>query len=82
MVQIYVGKSKSKVPRAVKELRAFKKVKLNPGDQTRLNLEILVKDLAYYEESVSDWIVEPGDYIIYIGNASDQIYKKFKITVD
>lgn len=82
VVQIYVGKSKSKVPRAVKELRAFKKVKLNPGDQTRLNLEILVKDLAYYEESVSDWIVEPGDYIIYIGNASDQIYKKFKITVD
>lgn len=82
VVQIYVGKSKSKVPRAVKELRAFKKVKLNPGDQTRLNLEILVKDLAYYEESVSDWIVEPGEYIIYIGNASDQIYKKFKITVD
>ncbi|UCE95031.1 MAG: fibronectin type III-like domain-contianing protein [Flavobacteriaceae bacterium] len=66
---------------AVKELKAFKKVRLKPGDQTRLNLEIPVQDLAYYDESISDWVIEPGDYSIYIGNASDKIYKKIKIRV-
>lgn len=82
VVQVYVGKSKSKVERALKELKAFNKVFLKKGESKSMVLEIKVEDLAYYNEEKSDWTVEEGGYVIYVGNASDNITEKIKISVE
>ena len=82
VVQVYVGKPKSKVERATKELKAFKKIGLNYGETSTVKLTIDVDQLAFYDESISDWNLEKGEYNIYVGNASDQISEKVKIKVE
>lgn len=82
VVQVYVGKKKSKVARALKELKGFQKVAVTAGEQKQVEIKIPVSSLMYYNESISDWSLEKGTYQVYIGNASDNCVKKFKIQVD
>ena len=82
VVQVYVGKPNSEVKRALKELKAFQKVPLAGGKNASVELSISVDDLAFYDESISDWNLEKGDYLIYVGNASDSISKKVKVTIN
>ncbi|KXX72341.1 glycoside hydrolase family 3 C-terminal domain-containing protein [Flammeovirga sp. SJP92] len=82
VVQVYVGKNKSKVERALKELKAFEKVELSAGETSKLTLKVAISDLKYYDEEQSDWALESGDYYIYVGNSSDNISKRLKISVD
>jgi len=81
VVQVYVGKPESNVKRAVKEQKAFKKVHLDKGGKAAVELVFDADDLSYYDESISDWNLEKGDYLIFVGNASDNISKKLKITI-
>jgi len=81
VVQVYVGKKKSKVNRATKELKGFKKIFILKGDTKKLEIDIPVDKLAFYDEENSDWNIEKGEYIIYVGNASDNISKELKITI-
>src|SRR5699024_12195714 len=55
VVQLYVGARDSKVERANKELKAFTKVALAPGQTRVLQLEVPVQELAYYD-SQSGWV--------------------------
>lgn len=81
VVQVYVGKVKSKVPRALKELKGYQKLNIAAGASQSGSVAINVADLAYYDESKSEWVVEPGDYHLYVGNASNDISKKIKISI-
>src|SRR5690606_13574140 len=60
--QLYLNKSKSQVPRAAKELKAFKKVYLKAGESQTVTMELPVSSFAYYDETKSGWAVEPGSY--------------------
>lgn len=81
VVQVYVGKSNSKVIRALKELKGFKKTFLKSGKQTKEEIIINVSDLSFYNESISGWDLERGDYAIYVGNASNSISKLMIIKI-
>jgi beta-glucosidase len=81
VVQVYIGKPKSKVERALKELKGFSKVYLEKGDSKNVEILVDVENLAYYDETLSKWQLEPGEYIIYTGNSSDNISEKLKITI-
>ena len=82
VIQIYIGKPKSKVKRAVKELKGFHKVELSQGESQNITITIAISKLAYYNETISDWTLEKGDYMVYIGNASDNIIEKLKIKIE
>jgi len=82
VVQVYIGIPKSKVERAVKELRAFQKVQLDAGAVTQISLSIPVDKLAFYNEEAQDWELEAGSYTVFVGNASDNIVKEMKIKVE
>jgi beta-glucosidase len=81
VVQVYVGKSKSKVKRALKELKGFQKVTVLKGGTESVEILINTNDLSFYDESISNWNLEKGDYLIYVGNASNNISKEIKITI-
>ena len=81
VVQVYIGKPKSKVKRAIKELKGFQKVSVDSGKQNSVSINISVKSLVFYDETISNWALEKGDYIVYVGNASDNISKKIKISI-
>ena len=76
-----IGKPKSKVKRAIKELKGFQKITIDSGKQNKVSINIPVKSLVFYDETISNWNLEKGDYIVYIGNASDNISKKIKISI-
>ena len=81
VVQVYVGKLNSKVERALKELKGFKKIHLAKGERLSGEIEIDVDSLEYYDEAISDWSLEQGDYMIYVGNASDYITAELRIKI-
>ncbi len=69
VVQIYVSVPASRVERAPKELKAFRRVGLKPGETKTVQVDIPIKDLAYYDEQ-SGWTVEPTSYTLIAGQHS------------
>ena len=81
VVQVYVGKPKSNIKRALKELKGFQKVNLKKGESKTIEISIDVKNLSFYDESISDWNFEKGKYIIHVGNASNNIIKTIPVSI-
>ena len=81
VVQVYVGKPDSGIERAEKELKGFKKVSLHPGESETVEIAIPVESLAYYDEASASWQVEPGNYRVSVGNASNRIVESLTISV-
>lgn len=80
-VQVYVSKNSSKVERAEKELKAFKKVLVNKGATEAVAITIPVKDLAYFDAETMKWVVEPGEYKISVGSSSRDIRETAVISI-
>ncbi|HEV2663269.1 MAG TPA: glycoside hydrolase family 3 C-terminal domain-containing protein, partial [Blastocatellia bacterium] len=69
VVQFYVAVPTSRVERAPKELKAFRRVGLKPGETKTVRVDIPAKDLAYYDEQ-SGWMVESTSYTLIVGQHS------------
>jgi beta-glucosidase len=69
-VQVYAEPPKGQVARAPRELRAFKKVSLAPGQSQRVTMSFDRKDLAWYDVRSKQWVVDPGTYRLRIGTSS------------
>ncbi|MDN4473892.1 beta-glucosidase family protein [Demequina zhanjiangensis] len=80
VVQIYVGDPVAAVDRPVRELRAFAKVSLAPGESTVVALELDDRAFAYW--GADGWIVEPGEYTIEVGRSSRDIVATATLTLD
>ena len=78
VVQLYVSDKKASVERPLKELKAFQKVFLQPGESRDVRLTIGRDALSFYDEATSSWKAEPGEFEALIGTASDQISSKLK----
>ena len=78
VVQLYVSDVKSSLPRPLKELKAFKKVFLQPGETQNVTLTIDVNALSFYDDSKQNWVAEPGDFMALIGTSSDHLTSKVK----
>lgn len=71
VVQCYVTDKECSVERPVKELAAYSKVFLQPGESAQVEL-VLGKDaFAFYDVAKKDFVVEPGSFLIQVGNASN-----------
>lgn len=71
VVQLYIRDDYSSVTRPVKELKGFKKIWLEPGQSQTVNFTITSELLSFYDTNMK-WVVEPGDFTIMVGTASDQ----------
>jgi beta-glucosidase len=69
VVQLYMAAQGSAVERAPKELKAFARVALVPGETRAVRLEVPVADLAYYDEA-HGWVIERIAYEVIIGRSS------------
>ena len=81
VIQLYTGKTASSVLRPKKELKAFDKVFLTPGEEKTVDLKVKIKDLAFYDEKTSSWKVESGDYVLYTATSAKDIISTLNITV-
>lgn len=69
-VQLYVAPPESVLFKPVRELRAYEKVFLKPGESRQVRFDLDRRAFAYYNVNVSDWLVESGEYRIEIGASS------------
>ena len=81
VAQLYVSDPVCSVMRPVKELKGFKKVFLKPGESRRITLDIPVSSLAFYSEAQSQFVVEPGEFILQLGASTSDIKQKISIDV-
>lgn len=81
VVQLYVGCERSRVERAVRELRAFRRVHLAPGESAVVTLEVPVAELAFWDETVSAWAVEATTYRVWAGSSSRDLPLEARFTV-
>ncbi len=76
VVQLYIHDNESSLPRPVKELKGFRKVKLAPGETTQVSFVITKEALSFYHPGKHSWIAESGKFQALIGSASDDIRAK------
>ncbi len=73
IAELYVADKESTIFRPEKELRAFKKVYLEPGEEKEVKLTLGKRAFAFYNVNISDWCVESGDFEILVGSSSRDI---------
>jgi beta-glucosidase len=81
VVQVYVGDVASSVDRPVRELRAFTKVEIAPGQSARRNFELRARDLSFFSPVHGRWVLEGGDFEISIGGSSRDLPLTTTVTV-
>jgi beta-glucosidase len=81
VVQLYVKDVQSSIDRPVKELKGFKKVSLNPGEEKVVEFTIDKKALSFYDTKLNDWNAESGEFEILIGSSSKDIKLIDKFTL-
>lgn len=81
VVQLYVKNPIVYEIRPEKELRAFEKVFLAPGETKTVHFTLTKRAFTYYETRIHDWYAESGDYEILIGASSRDIRLAQTITI-
>lgn len=73
IVQAYIHDEKSRLPRPEKELQAFDKVFLQPGETKDVALSLDKYSVGYYDTDLAAWIAEEGVFQVLIGSSSVDI---------
>ncbi len=79
-VQLYVHEKYAPVSRPVKQLRAFERVALNPGETKTATMKLTPEDLQLLDIDMR-WRVVPGDFEIMLGKSSAEISLQGVLTV-
>ncbi|MFD4368225.1 glycoside hydrolase family 3 C-terminal domain-containing protein [Rhodococcus sp. NPDC058521] len=82
VVQVYVGVPHSSVMRPVRELKAFANEFVRKGEAKAVTIDIAREDLSYFDESLSQWVLESGDYHVYVGASSRDLRGETTVTID
>lgn len=70
VVQLYVSDSESSVERPVKELKAFAKVLLEPGQSGEVTLELDRRSFSFWDTESGGWKLELGRFVLRAGGSS------------
>lgn len=81
-VQLYIGDDKCSVVRPTKELKAFSKISLQPGEEKTVTMTISTDDLAFFDEYNHRWVTEPGTFRAYVAASAADVKATvgFKLT--
>ncbi len=72
VVQVYITCPEGKLDKEYRRLAAFEKTEdLDPGQKETMLLEFSLEHLASYSQEAGGWIMEAGDYVIWVGNSLD-----------
>jgi beta-glucosidase len=80
VVQLYVRDVQASLARPPKELKAFAKVALQPGEARRVTLTLDETALAFYDDARQAWVAEPGEFEVLVGSSSRHIHCTARFT--
>jgi beta-glucosidase len=81
VVQVYYRHVNSKVPQPKLALCGFTRASLKSGNATDVTVEVPTERLRYWDTDKKQYVVEPGDYEILVGAASDDIKLKLPLAI-
>lgn len=73
VVQLYIREVESSIKRPLKQLAAFERISLEPGEKKMVTLNLPYKSLSYYDDNTGNFIVNEGDFEIMVGTSSEEI---------
>jgi beta-glucosidase len=74
VVQLYVSDQKSRLQRPEKELKAFAKVELQPGETRSVTMTLDGRDFSFFDSKRDMWIAQSGKFDIKVGSSSRDIH--------
>jgi len=80
VVQLYVRDKVSSVATPIRELKRFKKVSIKAGETVKVRFDLPMNELALYNAEMKK-VVEPGEFELQVGTASDKILLQKTIQV-
>lgn len=69
VVQLYVHDKVSSVARPLQELKGFKRVTLEPGEERVVNFQLTFNELMFLDRNMRP-VLEPGEFEIMVGSSS------------
>ena len=81
VVQLYLRDPVASIARPVKELKGFRKLRLEPGEIRRVSFEIDRELLSFHDDKLH-WGAEPGRFELMLGSASDDIRLRREFELD
>ncbi|WP_020015231.1 glycoside hydrolase family 3 C-terminal domain-containing protein [Promicromonospora sukumoe] len=82
VVQAYVADPAAQVQRPERELKAFAKVDLAPGESREVTFDLTGRDLAYWHPVLRRWVVEGGEFEVAVGASSRDLRGSATVVVD
>jgi beta-glucosidase len=73
VVQLYVRDVDARVKRPKKQLMAFERITLGPGEARTVSFTVSPERLAFWDEKRNAWIVEPGAFEVMVGSSSADV---------
>ncbi|MFO7889520.1 MAG: beta-glucosidase BglX [bacterium] len=82
VVQLYIRDVVASLTRPVKELKRFRKIRLDPGEIKKVSFTLSTEDLGFYDQNMK-YIIEPGEFKLFAGtNSENTLETKFVLLSD
>ena len=81
VAQLYVSDPSSTVKRPERELKGFEKVRLAPGETKHVTLNLDARAFSYWDEAAHKWTIDPGKFVIRVGDSSENTPLSAEVTV-
>ncbi|MGW0088752.1 glycoside hydrolase family 3 C-terminal domain-containing protein [Streptomyces sp. NPDC003328] len=81
VVQLYVHQRTSRDQQPLKQLKAYSRVSLKPGETKTVRLALRTPDLAHWDVTRSKWVVETAAYDVMVGSSSADIRARTSLKV-
>ena len=74
VVQVYIQDTEATLIRPEKELKAFTKIGLAPGETETITFNLTPDSLAYYDPAQNSWVAEAGEFRVLVGSSAEAIH--------
>jgi len=81
VAQVYVSDPSATVPRPERELKGFERVTLNPGESRHVSVPLNRRSLAYWDVNSHGWKVDPGKFVVRVGDSVENTPLSQEFTV-
>ncbi|MGD0681102.1 MAG: glycoside hydrolase family 3 C-terminal domain-containing protein [Terracidiphilus sp.] len=82
VAQLYVSDPTARVSRPERELKGFEKVRLAPGETRHVTLNLDARAFSYWDSTAHKWTIDPGKFVIHVGDSSENTPLSAELTLN
>ena len=82
VAELYVSDPSAKAKRPERELKGFEKVSLAPGETKHVTVSLDARAFSYWDEAKHNWTIDPGKFVILVGDSSENTPLHADLTIN